>query len=80
MTKNCIGTKFKSLFKFRYEQWISEYMKGISWKLGEYGKPAYLSGEEKIKGNEVLKEKAVNIILSNKIPLQRKLPDVRDPL
>ncbi|XP_031780011.1 polypeptide N-acetylgalactosaminyltransferase 1-like [Nasonia vitripennis] len=64
----------------RYEDWITKYVQGISRKLGEYGRPAYLSGEEKIKGNEVLKKKAVNIILSNKIPLQRKLPDVRDPL
>jgi hypothetical protein len=48
--------------------------------LGEYGKPAYLSGDEKIKGNEVLKKKAVNLILSNKISFLRKLPDARDPL
>lgn len=64
----------------RYEKWISNYVQGISPKLGEYGKPAYLKGGEKAKGNQVLKEKAINIILSNKIPLQRKLPDVRDPL
>ncbi|XP_011494575.1 PREDICTED: polypeptide N-acetylgalactosaminyltransferase 1 [Ceratosolen solmsi marchali] len=64
----------------RYEQWINEYVKGISRKLGEYGKPAYLNGEEKIKGNEILKKKAVNIILSNKISFQRKLLDIRDPL
>ncbi|XP_058800355.1 polypeptide N-acetylgalactosaminyltransferase 1 [Phymastichus coffea] len=71
-------TKYKENEK--YEKWISKYIQSILPKLGEYGKPAYLTGEEKVKGNKVLKDKAINIILSNKIPLQRKLLDVRDPL
>ncbi|XP_014224842.1 polypeptide N-acetylgalactosaminyltransferase 1-like [Trichogramma pretiosum] len=64
----------------KYEQLILNYMKGIIHGLGEYGKPAYLTGRSKMKGKESLKKKAINIVLSNKISLQRKLPDVRDPL
>ena len=55
-------------------------MAGINHELGKNGKPAILTGKDKVKGDRSLKKKAVNIVLSNRIPLQRKLPDVRDPL
>ncbi|KAJ8680357.1 hypothetical protein QAD02_016144 [Eretmocerus hayati] len=64
----------------RFEEWIAKYAKGVVRKLGDYGRPSYLHGEDKIKGDESLKKKAINVVLSNKIPLQRRLADVRDPL
>ncbi|KAK0088747.1 hypothetical protein PV325_010854 [Microctonus aethiopoides] len=64
----------------RYEKWINEYEKGIVNELGNNGKPAKLYGRDKYKAQESLKKAAVNIIVSNKIPLNRKLPDIRDSL
>jgi len=48
--------------------------------LGDNGEPAYLYGKEKILGEEALAKKALNVVLSNKMSLMRKLPDVRNPL
>lgn len=48
--------------------------------LGENGEPAYLHGKEKVEGEAALAKKALNIVLSNKISLTRKLRDIRNPL
>jgi hypothetical protein len=37
-----------------------------------------LEGEEKILGEKLYKKEAFNIIASDKISLQRSVPDVRD--
>ena len=48
--------------------------------LGDGGKASSLYGREKAKAQKILEKKALNVLLSDKIPLTRKLPDVRDPL
>lgn len=64
----------------RYEQRISKLERGVVPGLGDDGEPAYLYGKEKILGEAALAKKALNVVLSNKISLTRKLPDVRNPL
>lgn len=54
--------------------------RGVVPGLGDDGEPAYLYGKEKILGEAALAKKALNVVLSNKISLTRKLPDVRNPL
>ncbi|XP_076093310.1 putative N-acetylgalactosaminyltransferase 9 isoform X1 [Mytilus galloprovincialis] len=46
---------------------------------GEKGKAVILEGEEKALGEKLYKKEAFNIIASDKISLQRSVPDVRDP-
>lgn len=65
--------------RYRYEEWIKNYTNNVSPSLGENGKPAQLGKEEKEMAEKLFKKKAINVLLSNKISLQRKLPDVRDP-
>ena len=64
----------------RYESWIVNYEKNIVSGLGEYGIPAYLNDQDKLKGELSLKQKALNVFLSAKISLKRNLPDPRHPL
>ena len=64
----------------RFEKWIDKYEKNIDPNLGFNGEPAYLSGDDKIQGMKTIQEKSLNVILSNKIPLKRKLTDARDSL
>ncbi|CAC5414918.1 GALNT [Mytilus coruscus] len=45
---------------------------------GERGKAVILEGEEKALGEKLYKKEAFNIIASDKISLQRSVPDVRD--
>ncbi|XP_069996208.1 polypeptide N-acetylgalactosaminyltransferase 1-like isoform X2 [Penaeus vannamei] len=48
--------------------------------LGEGGRPVRLSGEEGRRAEEVLKKEAFNLVASDKISLNRSVPDSRDPL
>ncbi|XP_011301434.1 polypeptide N-acetylgalactosaminyltransferase 1 [Fopius arisanus] len=64
----------------RYSSWLEEYEAQIIPGLGENGRPANLYGKEKLEAQKVLEEKALNILLSDRISLSRSLPDVRDPL
>lgn len=48
--------------------------------LGEMGKAVHLSGPEAALADEIIKVEAFNRILSDKISLNRSVPDSRDPL
>ncbi|XP_011862534.1 PREDICTED: polypeptide N-acetylgalactosaminyltransferase 1 isoform X2 [Vollenhovia emeryi] len=64
----------------RYEQQISKFERDVVLGLGDDGEAAYLYGRDKVLGEAALAKKALNVVLSNKISLTRKLPDVRNPL
>ncbi|XP_037792932.1 N-acetylgalactosaminyltransferase 6-like [Penaeus monodon] len=48
--------------------------------LGEGGRPVRLTGEEGRRAEDVLKKEAFNLVASDKISLNRSVPDSRDPL
>lgn len=60
-----------------FERKILEYESRIIPGLGQYGEAAYLEGEDKEKGELMLKEVALNTVLSDRMPLDRKLRDPR---
>lgn len=64
----------------RYESWILNYERNVVPGMGEDGGPSFLYGNEKVRGDLALKEKALNIVLSDKISLKRNLADPRNPL
>ena len=57
-----------------------EYMSGEGKRegLGEKGRAVTLEGEEKKLADSLFKKEAFNIIASDKIALDRSIPDVRD--
>lgn len=59
------------------EKHIREYESRIVQGLGADGKAAYLDGEDKTLGELALKSVAMNVILSDRIPLDRTLKDTR---
>lgn len=75
-----IKKKKKVIFTCRFEQEILEYERNVVEGLGENGEPGYLYGVEKKRGEKALKARALNVVLSDKISLTRKLSDARDPL
>lgn len=48
-------------------------------RLGDNGVAVILQGEEAKQAEELMKVEAFNIVLSDKIPYSRKLPDARNP-
>jgi sulfite reductase beta subunit-like hemoprotein len=46
--------------------------------LGDDGVPVILQGEEAKRAEELMKVEAFNILLSDKIPYSRRLPDARN--
>ncbi|CAL1675983.1 unnamed protein product [Lasius platythorax] len=75
-----VDIALQRLQKERYEEQILKLEYNIVPGLGENGKPAYLYGKDKFRGEAALKKKALNVVLSNKISLTRKLPDIRNSL
>ena len=67
------------LLAFRKKRYV-EYKNSESKRTGpgEGGKGVNLEGEEKVLGEKLYKKEAFNIIASDKISLQRSVPDVRD--
>lgn len=63
----------------KYESFLSEYESKMIEGLGDEGEPAYLEGDDKIEGDESLKTFALNTVLSDRMPLDRKLRDPRSP-
>lgn len=75
-----VDIALQRLQKERYEEQILKLEYNVVPGLGKNGEPAYLYGKDKSRGEAALKKKALNVILSNKISLTRKLPDIRNPL
>ncbi|KAK8404121.1 hypothetical protein O3P69_000290 [Scylla paramamosain] len=66
--------------RMRAEMWFQEDERKVVRGLGEGGKMVKLSGEEGKLAEEVMKKEAFNLILSDKISVNRSVPDSRDPL
>ncbi|KAJ8956321.1 hypothetical protein NQ318_015059 [Aromia moschata] len=61
-----------------FEQKLRDYESKIIANLGDDGDPAYLTGDDAKKGDESLKTFALNTVLSDRMPLDRKLRDPRN--
>ncbi|XP_019875284.2 polypeptide N-acetylgalactosaminyltransferase 1-like [Aethina tumida] len=61
-----------------YEVKLREYEAKIVVGLGDNGEPAFLEGKDAIDGDEALKTFALNTVLSDRMPLNRKLRDPRN--
>ncbi|XP_066977133.1 probable N-acetylgalactosaminyltransferase 9 isoform X2 [Macrobrachium rosenbergii] len=66
--------------RMKAEQWLAQDEKKVVRGLGENGKPVRLTGEEGRLAEEVMKKEAFNLIASDKVSLNRTVPDSRDPL
>lgn len=64
----------------KYDLQIMEDEKKIKHNMGHMGKAVKLSGKEQAKADEIMKKEAFNLLISDQIPYNRSLPDVRDPL
>lgn len=69
--------KFISNLSNVYEKKLREYESKIIPNLGDNGEPAFLDGSDALKGEEALKTFALNTVLSDRMPLDRKLRDPR---
>lgn len=61
-----------------WEDKITEYEKRLVPGLGNNGEPSYLQGEEQSEGEKALKSVALNTVLSDRMPLDRRLKDPRN--
>lgn len=62
-----------------FERKLRDYESRMIEGLGDGGEPAYLpEGEEKEAGERALKAVALNTVLSDRMPLKRKLKDFRN--
>nr|CAI5825814.1 unnamed protein product [Callosobruchus analis] len=64
--------------RITYEMQLKDYENRIIAHLGENGDPAYLDGTDAKEGEKALKKIALNSVLSDRIPLNRKLRDPRN--
>jgi polypeptide N-acetylgalactosaminyltransferase len=62
-----------------YEKTIKDYENKIIPNLGHDGAAAYLEGTDAKEGDKALKKFALNTVLSDRMPLDRKLRDPRNP-
>lgn len=70
-------TKLISNLSSVYEKTLREYESKIIPNLGDNGEAAFLDGSDALKGEEALKTFALNTVLSDRMPLDRKLRDPR---
>jgi polypeptide N-acetylgalactosaminyltransferase len=70
---------FDEVHRTRMKRFIN-YQKSESLRTGpgEKGEPVFLEGDEKKHAEELMPKEAFNRIASDKISLERSLPDVRD--
>lgn len=61
----------------RFEAQLRDYESKIIPKLGDNGEPAVLEGKDAAEGEESLKKYALNAVLSDRMPLDRKIRDPR---
>lgn len=64
----------------KYDLQIAADIKQIQQGLGADGKAVRLVGAELQKAEEIMKKEAFNLLISDRIPYNRTLPDVRDSL
>ena len=62
--------------KLRFEEYNSRKNNRVG--PGEYGKPVVLTGEEKEQADKLFTKEAFNIVVSDKVALDRSVPDTRD--
>lgn len=60
------------------EQKLRDYESRIISGLGDNGEPAFLDGVDASEGERALKKWALNYVLSDRMPLNRKLRDPRN--
>lgn len=60
------------------EKKLQEYESKIIPGLGDNGEPAFLDGTDAKEGEKALKTYALNYVLSDRMPLDRKLRDPRN--
>lgn len=61
-----------------FEKQLIDYESKIIPGLGDNGEPAYLDGNDAREGEKALKTYALNYVLSDRMPLNRKLRDPRN--
>lgn len=70
--------KLVSQQQVEYEKKLRDYESKIIPNLGDNGDPAYLEGKDAQDEEEALKTFALNTVLSDRMPLNRKLRDPRN--
>lgn len=77
-----LGSELRSVSSHNENQYeaqiIEDELKKVP-RLGDNGVAVILQGEEAKQAEELMKVEAFNIVLSDKIPYSRKLPDARNP-
>lgn len=71
--------KFSNAMDHIYESVIRETESKIVYGLGDNGEAVRLTGDEGREGDEVYKKKAFNLVVSNKVALNRTIKDARHP-
>ncbi|CAL4066688.1 unnamed protein product, partial [Meganyctiphanes norvegica] len=66
--------------RLKAQKLFAEDEKKIVPGLGEMGKPVRMTGEEGVLADEIMKKEAFNLLASDKIALNRSIPDSRDSL
>jgi hypothetical protein len=77
-----VGLELKTMSSQTEDQYEAQIREDESKKvpgLGDNGVAVTLQGEEAKQADEHMKMEAFNIVLSDKIPYSRKLPDARNP-
>ncbi|KAK9886543.1 hypothetical protein WA026_016818 [Henosepilachna vigintioctopunctata] len=69
----------RALLALKYESTLQDYESKIVPGLGDGGEPAVLEGDDQVEGEKSLKSFALNVVLSDKMPLDRRLRDPRNP-
>lgn len=77
-----MGLELKAISSHIQDQYEAQIREDESKKvpgLGDNGVAVTLQGEEAKQAEELMKMEAFNIVLSDKIPYSRKVPDARNP-
>lgn len=64
--------------RYRYERYANRNKENVG-SPGEKGEAVVLKGKDAALADSLFKKEAFNIIASNRISLNRTLPDIRDP-
>lgn len=78
--KNAYISEKERLERLKADRWFAEDERKVMPGLGERGQAVNLNGEEAKLVDAAMKKEAFNIIASDRISLNRSVPDSRDPL